>query len=62
VWRLQRGAWKVVSRPKLLPDGSFRTPLRLRAATYRITAGAGAFAPAQKQLVVTRRMLASFAR
>ncbi len=62
VWRLERGAWHVVSRPKLLQNGTFRTPLRLRAATYRITAGTGAFAPAQKRLVVTRSMLAGLSR
>jgi stage II sporulation protein D len=63
VWRLERGVWRVVSHPRLSPDGAFRTPLRLRATTYRITAGGdGVFAPALSRLVVTRQLLATFRR
>lgn len=62
VWRLERGVWRVVSRPRILADGSFRTPLRLRATVYRITAGDGAFAPALRRLVVTREMLSAMSR
>jgi SpoIID/LytB domain protein len=59
VWRLERGTWRIVARPRILSDGHFRTPLRLRATTYRITAGDGAFAPVLRRLVVTHRMLSS---
>src|SRR5581483_7171544 len=60
VWRLERGAWKLVSRPRLLPNGEFRTPLRLRPTLYRITAGGdGALAPTLRRLRVTRSLLAS---
>jgi stage II sporulation protein D len=62
VWRLERGTWRVVARPRLLGNGSFRTPLRLRATVYRITAGDGAFAPVLRRLVVTRRMLTTLSR
>jgi hypothetical protein len=60
VWRREGGVWRVVSRPRILPSGEFRTPLRLRATVYRITAGDGAFAPVQRRLVVTRSMLSAF--
>lgn len=59
VWRLERGVWRIVSRPHVLGNGQFKTPLRLRPTTYRITAGDGAFAPVLRRLVVTRRMLSS---
>jgi stage II sporulation protein D len=59
VWRLERGAWHVVSRPRILSSGKFQTRLRLRPTVYRITAGDGAFAPVLRRLVVTRSMLAS---
>jgi stage II sporulation protein D len=59
VWRRERGVWRVVSRPHVLRSGKFRTPLLLRPAFYRITAGDGAFAPALRRFVITRRMLAS---
>ena len=62
VWRLQRGVWRVVAHPQILPSGKFRTPLRLRPTVYRITAGDGAFAPALRRLVVTRSMLSSLRR
>ncbi|MGH3008168.1 MAG: SpoIID/LytB domain-containing protein [Gaiellaceae bacterium] len=63
VWRLERGVWRVVSRPHLLPDGEFRTPLRLRPTIYRITAGGdGAFAPGLTRLVVTRHLLETLRR
>ncbi len=62
VWRQERGAWRVVSRPHILSNGEFRTPLRLRPTVYRITAGDGAFAPVLRRLVVTRRMLAALAQ
>jgi hypothetical protein len=59
VWRLEHGVWHLVARPRLLPSGTFRTPLRLRPTVYRITAGDGAFAPVLRRLVVTRTMLKS---
>jgi stage II sporulation protein D len=62
VWRRERGVWRVISRPHVLRGGTFRSLLRLRPAVYRITAGDGAFAPALRRIVVTRRMLASFAQ
>jgi hypothetical protein len=62
VWRLQRGVWRVVSRPRVLPSGKFQTRLRLRATAYRITAGDGAFAQTQRRLVVTPSMLSSLSR
>lgn len=62
VWRHERGAWRVVAHPWILPSGQFRTRLRLRPTVYRITAGDGAFAPALRRLVVTRRMLSSLSR
>jgi hypothetical protein len=49
----------VVAHPRILSNGTFRTPLRLRSTVYRITAGDGAFAPAQRRLVITRNMLSS---
>lgn len=62
VWRRVRGAWRLVARPRLLPSGAFRTPLRLRPTVYRITAGDGAFAPVMRRLVVTRAMLESLSK
>jgi stage II sporulation protein D len=62
VWRLERGAWHIVSRPHILGNGQFRTPLRLRPVVYRITAGDGSFAPALRRLVVTRRMLSNLSQ
>jgi len=59
VWRLERGAWRVVSRPRILPSGKFQTRLRLRPTVYRVTTGDGAFAPVLRRLVVTRSMLSS---
>jgi stage II sporulation protein D len=59
VWRRVRGEWRVVAHSRILPSGKFRTPLRLRATVYRITAGDGAFAPVRRRLVITRRMLAA---
>jgi stage II sporulation protein D len=59
VWRRERGVWRVVSRPHVLRSGEFRSLLHLRPAVYRITAGDGAFAPALRRLVITRRMLSS---
>jgi stage II sporulation protein D len=59
VWRHVRGAWRVVSRPRVRPNGTFRTLLRLRPTVYRITAGDGAFAPVVRRLVITRSMLAA---
>ncbi|MDX6480925.1 MAG: hypothetical protein QOG85_1435 [Gaiellaceae bacterium] len=59
VWRRVDGVWKVVARPYILQDGTFRTPLRLRPTTYRITAGSGEFAPVLRRLVITRSMLAA---
>jgi stage II sporulation protein D len=59
VWRRERGVWRVVSRPHVLRSGKFRSLLRLRPAVYRITAGDGAFAPALRRLVITRRILSS---
>jgi len=57
VLRRDRGVWRVVAHPRVLPDGTFRTRLRLRPSVYRITAGNGDFAPTLRQLVVTRGML-----
>lgn len=63
VWRVERGIWRVVSRPHLLRDGAFRTPLRLRPTVYRITAGGdGAFAPSLTRLVVTKHLLETLRR
>ena len=62
VWRLERGKWQVVARPRILGNGSFRTPLRLRPTVYRITAGDGAYAPVLRRLVVTRRMLSAMSQ
>jgi hypothetical protein len=62
VWRHVRGAWRIVSRPRVRPDGTFRTLLRLRPTVYRITAGDGPFAPVLRRLVVTRSMLAALKR
>jgi hypothetical protein len=63
VWRLERGAWRVVSRPRLLANGDFRTPLRLRATVYRITAGGGGvLTTGLMRLVVTRHLLATLRR
>jgi stage II sporulation protein D len=62
VWRLVRGSWTIVARPKVLQDGTFRTPLLLRPSVYRVTAGDGAFAPATKRLVITRSTLAALPR
>jgi len=62
VWRHERGAWRVVAHPRILPSGQFRTRLLLRPTVYRITAGDGGFAPALRRLVVTRRMLSTLSR
>ncbi len=62
VWRHERGAWRVVSRPRIGPNGAFRTRMRLRPTVYRITAGDGEFAPVLRRLVVTRSMLAAMQR
>jgi SpoIID/LytB domain protein len=59
VWRRERGVWHVVSRPHVLRSGKFQALLRLRPTLYRITAGDGAYAPALRRLVITRRMLAT---
>jgi SpoIID/LytB domain protein len=60
VWRLVRGSWKLVSRPRLDARGVFRTPLRLHPGGYRITvAGDGRLTSTEKRLRVTRRLLAS---
>jgi hypothetical protein len=59
VWRQVRGVWRVVARPLVRPDGTFRTPFRFRPTVYRVTAGDGAFAPVERRLVITRRMLAA---
>ena len=63
VWRLERGIWRVVSRPHLVGNGTFRTPLRLRPTVYRITAGGdGVFAPSLTRLVITARELSALRR
>ena len=62
VWRREHGVWRVIAHPRIQPSGKFRTPLRLRPAVYRITAGDGAFLPALRRLVVTRQMLSSLSR
>ncbi len=62
VWRRVRGVWRVVSRPHVLRDGKFRSLLHLRPAVYRITAGDGAFAPALRRIVITRRLLSNLAQ
>jgi stage II sporulation protein D len=62
VSRLVRGVWRVVAHPRILSNGTFRTPLRLRPTVYRITAGDGAFAPAERRLVITRSMLSTLNR
>jgi stage II sporulation protein D len=59
VWRRVHGVWRVISRPHILQNGKFRSALRLRPAVYRVTAGDGQFAPVERRIVVTRRMLAS---
>lgn len=63
VLRFFGGAWRVVARPQLDPRGSFRTQLRLRPGSYRVTiASGGGLAPAETTLRVTPRLLASFRR
>ena len=60
VQRSVGGAWRVVARPQLDGRGVFRTPLRLRPGSYRVTiAAGGGLAPAEKTLRVTPRLLAS---
>jgi len=55
------GAWRVVARPQLDGRGVFRTPLRLRPGSYRVTiAAGGGLTAAETTLRVTPRLLASF--
>ncbi|HET7572925.1 MAG TPA: SpoIID/LytB domain-containing protein [Gaiellaceae bacterium] len=63
VWRLEHGAWTLVARPRLDPRGRFRSPLRLRAGSYRVrVAGDARLAAAELRLRVTKRLLASLRR
>lgn len=62
VYRVVHGTWRIVARPHVTSDGSFRTPLRLRPTVYRVTAGEGSFAPVLRRLVVKRSMLADMSR
>jgi stage II sporulation protein D len=59
VSRLVHGVWRVVAHPRILSNGTFRTPLPLRPTVYRITAGDGVFAPAERRLVITRSALSA---
>lgn len=60
VWRWAAGGWQLVAHPLVGDDGTFRTPLLLRAGGYRISVGGdGTLAPAQASLTVTKRLLAS---
>jgi stage II sporulation protein D len=62
VLRSVGGTWRVVARPQLDGRGVFRTPLRLRAGSYRVAvAAAGGLAEAAQTLRVTPRLLAGFA-
>jgi SpoIID/LytB domain protein len=61
VWRRVGGGWKIVAHPRLDARGTFHTPLRLRAGTYRVeVADDGRYASAQANVRVTSRLLASF--
>jgi SpoIID/LytB domain protein len=63
VWRLDRGRWKVVSRPRVDAHGEFRASLRLHPGGYRVTVGADARLTSTRTRVrVTRRLLASLRR
>jgi hypothetical protein len=60
VWRRERGVWRVVAHPILDARGEFRTPLRLRPVSYKITVAAdGALSAARVWLRVTQRLLHS---
>jgi SpoIID/LytB domain protein len=60
VWREIAGAWRIVARPHLDANGTFRAPVRLHPGGYRITVGADArFAEATTKIRVTQRLLAS---
>ncbi|HEY2354733.1 MAG TPA: SpoIID/LytB domain-containing protein [Gaiellaceae bacterium] len=59
LWRRVDGHWRVISRPHVLRSGKFRSSVHLRPAVYRVTTGEGAFAPAVRRLVVTRKTFAS---
>jgi stage II sporulation protein D len=63
VSRRMAGAWRVVAHPRLDAEGEFRTPLRLRPGGYRVSVdGNGRFAAVTTSVMVTPRLLASFAR
>jgi len=61
VLRRVAGGWKLVARPRLDASGVFRTPLKLRAGTYRVQVGDdGRYAATTADVKVTPRLLASF--
>ncbi|HET8528648.1 MAG TPA: SpoIID/LytB domain-containing protein [Gaiellaceae bacterium] len=60
VLRRVDGAWKLVARPQVAGDGTFRTPLRLHRGDYRVqVADDGRYASASADVHVTSRLLAS---
>jgi SpoIID/LytB domain protein len=60
VWRRQRHGWRLVARLRVDRDGAFRSPLRLRAGSYRVAiAGDGRLAGAVARFRISERMLAS---
>jgi stage II sporulation protein D len=62
VLRFVGDRWRVVARPQLDGRGAFRTPLRLRPGSYRVTvAAAEGLEDATAPLRVTSRLLAGLA-
>jgi stage II sporulation protein D len=60
VWRWGHAGWRIVARPAVAPSGTFATRVQLKPGGYKITVGAdGAYAATQRQLHVTKRLLAS---
>jgi hypothetical protein len=63
VWRRGPTGWRVVARPRLDAQGTFRAPLRLHAGGYRITvASDGRFSAASASVEMTPRLLSSLHR
>jgi hypothetical protein len=60
VLRRVGGTWRLVARPRLGRDGTFRTPLRLHRGDYSVrVADDGRYASASANVHVTSRLLAS---
>jgi hypothetical protein len=63
VWRRERGAWKLVSRPRLSLSGDFHAPMRLHPGRYKVAVGAGGtLTSTYTQLQVTRGLLGTLRR